>query len=93
MEGTVMVSTGQVTAIWSAGLTSLLIFPVHSILYADINECAEGTAGCNQACTNTHGNYTCVCYHGYTLSTANHHICLGEYLVCIVCPSLQGATL
>ena len=75
MEGTAMVSTA------SAGMSPHLIFPVYSTLYADINECAEGTAGCNQRCVNTPGNYTCACYRGYTLSTANHHICLGEYLV------------
>ena len=93
MEGTVMVSTGQVIAIWSAGMSSHLIFPVPSILYADSNECAEATAGCNQRCMNTPGNYTCACYHGYTLSTANRHTCLGEYLMCIDYPSLQGTVL
>ena len=61
-------------------MPSHLIFPVPYILHADVNECVEGTAGCNQRCVNTHGNYTCACYHGYTLSTANRHTCLGKYL-------------
>ncbi|MDA8031826.1 MAG: hypothetical protein MPK62_12020 [Alphaproteobacteria bacterium] len=60
---------------------------------ADINECIEGTAGCNQNCTNTPGNYTCDCYHGYSISTVDHHICAGEFPICIEYPSLQKAVL
>ena len=82
MEGTVMVSTGQVIAVWSAGMLSHPIFPVPYILHADVNECVEGTAVCNQRCMNTPGNYTCACYHGYTLRSDNRHICIGEHLMC-----------
>ena len=80
-------------SVWSAGMLSHPIFPIPFILNTDINECDEGTAGCNQRCVNTQGNYTCACYHGYTLSSDNRHICLGEYLVCIECPSLQEEVL
>ena len=35
----------------------------------DIDECAEGTHGCDRQlarCTNTYGNYTCTCNRGFT---------------------------
>jgi len=34
---------------------------------ADVDECAEGTAGCSAdaSCTNVGGGYTCTCNDGY----------------------------
>ena len=52
---------------------------VKSLLqYLDINECALGTSGCTQLCSNTVGNYACSCNTGYTLATDNQ-TCNGEY--------------
>ena len=33
----------------------------------DIDECAEGTAQCQQTCTNNPGGYECSCRDGFTL--------------------------
>ncbi|KAK9799792.1 hypothetical protein WJX73_009230 [Symbiochloris irregularis] len=33
----------------------------------DIDECAEGTSGCDQVCTNTIGGWTCGCSDGFLL--------------------------
>ena len=38
----------------------------------EINECAEGIAGCNQLCTNLNGSYTCSCNHGFHLANDGH---------------------
>ena len=38
----------------------------------DIDECIEGTSGCNQVCSNTLGSYECSCERGYELDTDNH---------------------
>ena len=34
----------------------------------DINECAIGSHGCQQACINTMGAFRCGCYIGYDLN-------------------------
>ena len=39
------------------------------LIRADIDECAEGTAGCAQICTNIPGSYFCSCESGYRLAS------------------------
>ena len=43
-----------------------MIFHITS-LSVDINECDEGSDGCdtNASCMNTPGSYQCSCYYGY----------------------------
>ena len=43
-----------------------------SSIYADIDECTEGTDGCSQICTNTIGTYSCSCNSGYSLASNGH---------------------
>ena len=45
----------------------------------DIDECASGTDNCdaNAVCTNTHGNFTCICLSGYS---GDGVTCNGTYL-------------
>ena len=40
----------------------------------DINECTDGTHACYSGdhCTNTPGNYTCSCPHGYEIGSDGH---------------------
>lgn len=38
----------------------------------DIDECAEGTDGCAQTCTNAVGSYSCSCTTGYHLASNRH---------------------
>ncbi|KAK2172014.1 hypothetical protein NP493_1002g01061 [Ridgeia piscesae] len=38
---------------------------------SDVDECQEGTAGCDQNCQNTNGSYACSCIDGYTLNHDN----------------------
>ena len=40
----------------------------------DIDECIEGTSGCNQLCFNTLGSYECSCERGYELHS-DYHTC------------------
>ena len=40
--------------------------------FTDIDECAEGTDGCAQTCTNTVGSYSCSCGTGYRLASDEH---------------------
>lgn len=44
---------------------------------ADINECMEQTAACNQVCENTVPGYNCACYIGYELG-ADMATCMGK---------------
>ena len=44
----------------------------------DVNECEEGTSGCQQMCNNTIGSYVCSCYPGYHLKEEDRHMCEGE---------------
>ncbi|XP_061719868.1 fibrillin-2-like isoform X1 [Cydia pomonella] len=39
----------------------------------DIDECAEGMAGCSFRCHNTPGSWRCVCPYGYTLAADGTH--------------------
>lgn len=45
----------------------------------DVNECAEGTHGCDHTCTNTIGSYICSCDLGYRLVT-DRQMCNGELI-------------
>ena len=42
----------------------------------DIDECVEGTSGCDHVCINLNGTYECECYDGYTLYVGHH--CQGQ---------------
>ena len=37
----------------------------------DVDECAEGSSGCEQLCINTNGSFSCSCYGGYELNSDN----------------------
>lgn len=39
----------------------------------DVDECAEGTSGCDQLCTNTVGGWTCGCSEGFLLVSSLDH--------------------
>ena len=45
------------------------------INYSDIDECAEGTAHCEQTCINTNGSFECTCVDGYTLNKGDNKTC------------------
>ena len=47
---------------------------------ADIDECEEGTSGCEQICMNTDGSFICDCDPGYTLNP-DDMTCSGDYHV------------
>ena len=44
-------------------------------LLTDVDECAEGTHGCAQTCTNQVGSYSCSCGSGYLLAS-DHRGCI-----------------
>ena len=56
-------------------LSCLLIDGLVFCSFADIDECMEGTSGCQQNCTNSPGSYSCACNVGYTLN-ANKTDCI-----------------
>ena len=39
-----------------------------SVIYVDVDECADGTNECDQNCHNNDGSYTCSCNAGFTLN-------------------------
>ena len=45
---------------------------VAGIIYADINECTDGTHRCEQICRNSPGSYNCSCNAGYILANDRH---------------------
>ena len=49
---------------------------VDCAIIIDINECADGTHRCSQACRNNIGSYTCLCNQGYLL-TSDNRTCRG----------------
>ena len=51
----------------------------------DIDECLQGTAGCNHGCRNTNGSFICTCNDGYQLYHNDLTLCLGM----ILCTVLQ----
>ena len=46
----------------------------------EINQCDEGTSGCDQTCTIIIGSYICSCSDGYVLD-ADGHSCNGKVIV------------
>ena len=44
--------------------------------HLDIDECEQGSAGCDHNCTNTPGSYFCTCMNGYALES-DKHTCTG----------------
>ena len=45
---------------------------------ADIDECVERTAGCEQSCENSNGSFVCSCSGGYTLNQDNATCTIGK---------------
>ena len=39
------------------------------LIFTDVDECADGTNGCAQLCTNVIGSYVCACDTGYRLAS------------------------
>ena len=52
-------------------------FPCCSV---DIDECAEGTAGCSHRCKNTVGSFQCLCPAGRIALEDDQETCVGEYM-------------
>lgn len=53
------------------------IIIMQALLLLDIDECTDGTSGCEQICNNTVGSYMCVCNTTYNLAL-DLHSCLGK---------------
>ena len=43
----------------------------------DIDECTEGTSGCEQVCANTNGGFGCSCFPGYSPKSDNKTCTMG----------------
>ena len=55
---------------------------------ADVDECAEGTSGCSQECTNTIGGFVCSCVEGYELEAfVDGKICNGMRMTTLTASS------
>ena len=57
-------------------ITPLFFIMKLFLLHLDIDECTEGTSGCDQTCRNEIGSYSCSCESGYRLRN-NSHGCIG----------------
>jgi len=58
----------------------ILYINVHHAAFTDIDECLQGTAGCNHDCRNTEGSFICTCYDGYQLHHNDLTTCVGMSL-------------
>ena len=58
-------------------LNSYIMYDVYLVL--DIDECAEGTSGCEMNCNNTIGSYFCSCNAGFIID-ADGRTCDGMLL-------------
>ena len=59
------------TLFWLSNRSLALYNETGTSYFVDVDECANGTDGCAQTCTNSEGSYTCSCDSGYTLLTDN----------------------
>ena len=59
------------------GIAEVLQNSMIIICYADIDECAQGTAGCSQECKNTNGSFICNCHEGYQTYHVDPTFCVG----------------
>ena len=50
-----------------------ILHPAEADIYdvVDVDECDEGTAGCDQNCQNTNSSFVCSCVKGYDLNADN----------------------
>ena len=48
------------------------------IYFADIDECADGSAECEQICLNLEGSFRCACQNGFALNK-DGRTCYGQY--------------
>ena len=60
-------------------MSILVIIPYY--FPVDIDECSEGTNGCDQLCSNTIGSFECVCNVGYRLAS-DGFTCNGMHISC-----------
>ena len=70
-NGYVLNATDGHTCIGKLCMHQTLRFHHTSTLSIDINECADGTAFCEDSCFNTDGSYACDCKPGYQLLMNN----------------------
>ena len=54
------------------------------MFHSDIDECEQGSAGCDHNCNNTVGSYFCTCMDGYELESDNH-TCTGNRYITTLC--------
>ena len=52
------------------------------LFHSDIDECEQGSDGCDHNCTNTVGSYYCTCMDGYELESDNH-TCTGMHVATV----------
>ena len=50
------------------------------MMFLEMDECLEGTAGCSHRCENTQGSYLCLCSQGFQLDSEAKN-CIGKYRV------------
>ena len=57
-----------------------MLWCLHFVSHADIDECALDMDDCseNAICTNTHGNFSCMCDEGYD---GDGTTCVGKYVI------------
>ena len=53
---------------------------VFRMIFSEVDECLEGTAGCSHQCENTQGSYLCLCSQGFQLDSEAKN-CIGKYRV------------
>ena len=49
-------------------------------IHLDVDECAEKTSECEQACFNKRGGYLCGCHAGYSFIPGVYGACVGKFI-------------
>ena len=70
----------------------ILYMLFHTICFADVDECTDGSHNCAQLCYDTSGSFACACRSGYTLASDGRS-CNGTYRIYLLHAAIDNILL